>query len=239
MYIPAIQPIVPKPVTELAYNKNDLRSSVFKQILDTFPDLSNMVASHNQQPKDVASTCMYASNPKDRYSERQPYETNIASDMMTEEFETTSTPLQVDDPTLVQPLSDDPATDLLEKALESMANSKAKPKGKVTCTVCHKLFASKANLRVHQLCHQDNSRPHECQFCGKRFTQRSTLRTHIRSHTGERPYACTYCPKRFADFSTFTKHERIHTGYRPYVCSVCGKSFAQSGNMLRHKETHN
>lgn len=83
----------------------------------------------------------------------------------------------------------------------------------------------------------DPTRPYCCDLCQKSFKQRSTLKTHRRTHTGERPYACSYCTKTFSDYSTKVKHQRIHTGSKPYDCFVCQDRFSQSGNMLRHLET--
>ena len=109
---------------------------------------------------------------------------------------------------------------------------------RLQCEECGRRFNSPTSLDNHVNSVHRGVRPFQCDMCEKRFAQKATLRTHMRTHTGEKPYQCKVCKRKFADLSTKRKHERVHDGLKPYSCDVCGKSFSQSGNMLRHRESH-
>ncbi|KAH7012063.1 uncharacterized protein B0I36DRAFT_256757 [Microdochium trichocladiopsis] len=90
---------------------------------------------------------------------------------------------------------------------------------------------------------RNSEKRHPCTIpnCPMRFSQKTHLGTHVRSHTDERPYPCTQpgCNYRFSQLGNRKTHERRHTGEKPYACEICGKRFAQRGNVRAHKETHN
>ncbi|KAK2466202.1 hypothetical protein APHAL10511_001844 [Amanita phalloides] len=52
----------------------------------------------------------------------------------------------------------------------------------------------------------------ECDFCGRRFAQKSALNIHRNSHTGAKPHPCFFkCGKSFGDPSKRTRHtNRVH-----------------------------
>ncbi|XP_034553031.1 zinc finger protein 574 isoform X2 [Notolabrus celidotus] len=80
--------------------------------------------------------------------------------------------------------------------------------------------------------------PHVCPYCGKTFTRRVFLRTHVFSHTGEKLFTCKVCTKSFANSQSLLRHSMSHTGNKPYSCHVCGKNFSQAATLKRHQRIH-
>ncbi|MBN3319687.1 ZBT40 protein, partial [Atractosteus spatula] len=139
----------------------------------------------------------------------------------------------------------------------------------VTCDICGKSFAHQSGMLYHKRTDHFDEKPYSCEECGAKFAANSTLKNHMRLHTGEKPffckhcdmtftqaaalayhykkkhsegkmYACQYCEAVFAQSIELTRHVRTHTGDKPYVCRECGKGFSQANGLSMHLQTfHN
>uniref|UniRef100_A0A336KXZ9 CSON000366 protein n=1 Tax=Culicoides sonorensis TaxID=179676 RepID=A0A336KXZ9_CULSO len=107
------------------------------------------------------------------------------------------------------------------------------------CAVCGKGFRTKASHDLHILGHEKPTIP--CEVCGKLLTNRKTLATHLKIHTGERRYQCSVpgCDKAFTKCSGLQVHMRSHTKEKPYKCPQCQVSFSYKVSLKKHMlKTH-
>ncbi|XP_029357207.1 zinc finger and BTB domain-containing protein 40 isoform X2 [Echeneis naucrates] len=145
----------------------------------------------------------------------------------------------------------------------------ARMKKKVECDLCGRTFAHPSGMIYHKRTEHFEEKPFVCEECGAKFGANSSLKNHMRLHTGEKPYhckhcnmsfsvaaalayhtkkkhsegkmyVCQYCKAIFAQSIELTRHVRTHTGDRPYVCRECGKGYSQASGLTVHLHTfHN
>ena len=53
-------------------------------------------------------------------------------------------------------------------------------------------------------------KPHECDICKKKFSTRSSLVRHFRTHLGEQSYGCGKCGKWFTQICSCNRHILTH-----------------------------
>lgn len=122
---------------------------------------------------------------------------------------------------------------------QPVSNTKLKNQTKPhQCDTCGKIFRTKPSL-IHHIRIHTGERPYVCHLCDKRFINGGHLHTHMRTHTGEKNHICAACNKAFATAQQLTKHTiAIHTSERPYGCTYCPKRFASSSNLNTHTRIH-
>lgn len=119
------------------------------------------------------------------------------------------------------------------------ARVNAKELEKFFCEHCGKSFSEKGNLNTHLQRHT-GVKQFECEECGRKEYSKHLLKLHVRiKHQGELPYVCKYCGLRFGNCNLRLVHERKHyPQHREYKCTVCDKGFREKKFLKNHAVVH-
>ncbi|ODN05661.1 putative zinc finger protein [Orchesella cincta] len=86
------------------------------------------------------------------------------------------------------------------------------------CGICKKKYRRQDHLDIHIIRIHSKANLLICDLCGKACPTPSELRYHVLEH--EQRYQCHFCPRRFSRRTILTGHERTHTGEK-LQCEWC------------------
>lgn len=102
------------------------------------------------------------------------------------------------------------------------------------CSECGRCFRVRRLLQLHRDSVHRKLRPFLCSYCGHRASSQSSLKMHLRQHTGEKPFACNLCEYRTGDHNSLRRHKMRHSGTKPYKCPHCPYACIQSSTFKSH-----
>ncbi|KAM3917675.1 zinc finger protein 646 isoform 1-T2 [Leptodactylus fuscus] len=82
-----------------------------------------------------------------------------------------------------------------------------------------------------------DSRPYQCEECGRSYRHAGSLFNHKKSHKMGQ-YHCLICDKTYSNLMALKNHQRTHYEAKRHPCSQCEKTFKWKRQLLRHQLVH-
>ncbi|KAJ8707948.1 hypothetical protein PYW08_010314 [Mythimna loreyi] len=104
------------------------------------------------------------------------------------------------------------------------------------CEQCGRGFPERYLLARHADSHSADTV--QCPVCGVQLRLRTSLATHLRSHSNERRHKCEICQKSFARASSKTTHVKFVHREGLLECEECDKRFSSRKQWSLHRTSH-
>lgn len=109
---------------------------------------------------------------------------------------------------------------------------------KLKCDKCTstRLFCQNDNLKDHLVRYHGDNQKFECPQCDKTVSSKSSLKTHLESHSKSKTFCCYKCGKLFSRNAGLERHlEEFHSSDpHVYHCHICPKTFKNVSYLRSH-----
>ncbi|XP_059613724.1 zinc finger protein 420-like [Phlebotomus argentipes] len=117
------------------------------------------------------------------------------------------------------------------------------PNGAFVCSMCDKSFKGRAELRDHIDGVHHNSKRHECNVCGAKYTHYVSMMRHRKMHSAE-TFPCDFCGKAFRTKTYMKSHRKVHmvsfgSKAQSLECQICGHKSQNTLQHMKHVKIHN
>lgn len=103
------------------------------------------------------------------------------------------------------------------------------------CRICEKKFTKKSHYKRHVKTHPGMITEFEDSLHSS--NQVTDFNTNFEG-SNTKPFPCSECDRSFSDRGSLTTHFKIHTGIDLHECEICHKKFTKKPNFLRHVKSH-
>ncbi|GFS66042.1 hypothetical protein TNIN_85071 [Trichonephila inaurata madagascariensis] len=100
------------------------------------------------------------------------------------------------------------------------------------CKFCGKGFSQKHSLQSHSRLHA-TQKLHMCPEADEKFPVIMKIKTETLTK-----FSCSFCGYITPYKTTMKNHIRKHTGERPFVCDICGRDFTRKQSLQLHHASH-
>ncbi|XP_069363783.1 zinc finger protein ZIPIC-like isoform X9 [Maniola hyperantus] len=109
-------------------------------------------------------------------------------------------------------------------------------KKRFPCPYCDERFFQENFKMEHLVEKHGMVKPeHKCSLCAKVFITKALLNNHVKNvHKKERKHECDVCQNVFYTKSDLLRHRVTHTGEKKFSCALCNCPFATKDSLRRH-----